>query len=84
MPHQERIDPFEHLVLRLAGTTREMEPMAARIIEEGITLQDLLAPPGPQTVVCTMAVLIRAARPPFRLPDSTPLGPSTVWDIEHK
>ena len=82
--HQERIDPFESTVLRLVGTTSQLQPLAARIIEEGVDPQDLVVAPGPKAVVTAASILIRAARPPFRFPDGTPLGPSLVWDIEHR
>ena len=95
MPHQERldlfadaifierIDPFEAAIFRLIRTPVELRPQAARIIEEGLVVRDLMIMHGRKPVVVTTAVLVRAMRPPFRLPDRTPFGKSEEWDIEH-
>lgn len=80
----ERIDPLEKQVFRLTGASPEYEPMAARIIEEGMTLGDLrtlISPPPRRAATMAAAVLIRAMRPPFKLGNSRLLGEAVFWEI---
>lgn len=80
MPHQERVDPFELLVFRLAGVSAETRPLVARIIEEGAMSSDLLTPP-PRMGIVLAAIAVRAFRPPFLLRSNSLLGPAEIWDV---
>ena len=80
MPNQERVDPVERAALWLA-TTQDLQNFAARIIEEGARPEDFRQAPGRRAATLLVAILIRAARPPFRMPDSAMLGRSELWDI---
>ena len=81
MPVQERIDAFERTLLWVAHTS-ELQSFAARIIEEGTRPEDFLQWLGPsRTTTLFTAILIRAMRPPFRLPDSMGFGQAALWDI---
>ena len=78
---QERIDAVERRVLELTATTPELKGFAARILEEGARPEDFRQPPGRRAATLFMSILIRAMRPPFRLPDSTSFGQSALWEI---
>lgn len=77
MPHQERIDAVERALLRVAATP-ELQGFAARIIEEGANPEDFAQLPGRRAATLFTSILIRAARPPFRLP----IGEAVNWNIE--
>lgn len=74
MAHQERIDAAERALLRVAYTP-ELLSFAARIIEEGARPEDFRQPPGRRAATLLTSILIRAMRPPFRLPDSMGFEP---------
>lgn len=80
MPHQERIDAVEGAILRMANTPG-LRGFAARIIEEGARPEDFRQPPGRRAATLFTSILVRAMRPPFRLPDSGGFGRSELWDI---
>lgn len=80
MAHQERIDAVERTLLRVANT-QELQGFAARVIEEGARPEDFGQPPGRRAATLFTSILIRAARPPFRLPDSTVFGDAALWNI---
>ena len=74
MPEHERIDAFERALLWIAHTP-ELQSFAARIIEEGARPEDLVQFYGPsRSATLFTSILIRAMRPPFRLPDYLGLG----------
>jgi len=78
---KERIDAFERRLLELAGASPQYEGLAARILEEGATPFDLLNPPGRRLATVGTAILIRAARPPFKFRDNRLFGKSVAWEI---
>ena len=78
---QERVDAVERRVLELTARTLELKGFAARVIEEGARPEDFRQPPGRRAATLFTSILIRAMRPPFRLPDSGLLGRSALWDI---
>ena len=79
--HQERIDAAERALLWVAHTP-ELQAFAARIIEEGARPKDLVQFYGPsRSATLFTSILIRAMRPPFRLPDSMGFGQAALWDI---
>lgn len=78
---QERVDPIERSILELTATTPELQGFAARVIEEGARPKDLMQPPGRRAATLFTSILIRAMRPPFRLPDSTLFGEAALWNI---
>lgn len=80
MAHQERIDAVERALLRMA-TTPDLQGFAARILEEGAQPEDFWQPPGRRSATLFTSILVRAMRPPFRLPDSVAFGRSALWDI---
>lgn len=79
MAQQERIDPVERALLRVAHTP-ELQGFAARVIEEGARPGDFGQPPGRRAAILVMAILIRAARPPFRLP----VDKAVYWEIQER
>ena len=81
MPRQERIDPIERKILELIARTPELQRLAATIIEEGVGPKDLLVAPGQRAATLFTSILIRAMRPPFRLPDSMGFGETALWEI---
>ena len=81
MPHQERIDAAERALLWVAHTP-ELQSFAARIIEEGARPEDLAQLLSPsRSMTLFTSILIRAVRPPFRLPDAMGFGEAAFWDI---
>ena len=78
---QERIDAVERKVLELTARTPELKGFAARVIEEGARPRDFQQPPGGRVATLALSILVRAMRPPFRLPDSGGFGRSALWDI---
>ena len=81
MPHQERLDPVERRVLELTARTPELQRLAATIIEEGADPTDFAVRPGRRPLTLVAAIAIRALRPPFRLPDRTPIGEAVYWEV---
>lgn len=84
MPHSERVDPVERTLLTPLANQPGLQAQAARILDEGADLQDILTPPGRRPLVTVAAILVRAFRPPFKFPDNTPLGAGQLWEIGHR